>query len=567
MAQEDHSFSSSDPAPNRDDSPASPSSDIKSSSDELQKTPTEDQYPPQATVNIVMFACFLAAFLVALDRLIIATAIPVITNHFDSLADVGWYASAYLLTMCSFQLICGRIYTFFNPKWVYLSCITIFELGSLVCGVAPNSTTLIVGRAIAGLGSCGIFSGAIILIVHVLPLHKRPAYTGLFGAVFGIASVAGPLLGGAFTDHLTWRWCFYINLPIGGVVIAIVFFFLNIDFGARQQLTWKEKLLKLDPYGSALFLPGMVCLLLALQNGGTLWAWGSGRVIALLVIFGLTMIGFVAVQIWKQEDATVPPRILTHYRSVVAGCIYATFGGAGMMVFVYYIPIWFQAIKGVSAMKSGIDTIPMVVGLVISSIMAGFLTKKTGYYTPWMYISCVITPIAAGLITSWTPHTNHSKWIGFQAMYGLGLGFGMQQPSVAAQTVLPKKDVPTGAALMFFSQTLGGSIFVSVANNIFDNKLAQSLSNIPSLNDGLVTKVGATDLRKYVPTELLNEVLIKYNAALRTAFIVGTAVAAATIFGAALMEWRSVKQDAGPGGRPKSAKSDGNQQEKIKETV
>ncbi len=237
------------------------------------------------------------------------------------------------------------------------------------------------------------------------------------------------------------------------------------------------------------------------------------------------------------------------------------------MVFVYYIPIWFQAIKGVSAMRSGIMTIPMVLGLVVSSIMAGFLTKKTGYYTPWMYISCGITPVAAGLITTFTTHTNHSKWIGYQAMYGLGLGFGMQQPSVAAQTVLPKKDVPTGAALMFFSQTLGGSIFVSVANNIFDNKLAQSLSNVPGLDGEIVTKIGATDLRKYVPTELLNEVLVKYNAALRTAFIVGTAVAAATIFGASLMEWRSVKQDAGPGGRPKSAKSEQSQQEGMREAV
>jgi MFS family permease len=149
----------------------------KEPEDAIQKVESEDKYPPQGTVMIIMAAMFMAAFLVALDRLIIATAIPVITNQFNSLSDVGWYASAYLLTMCSFQLIFGRIYTFYNPKWVYLSTIVLFELGSLICGVAPNSTTLIVGRAIAGMGSCGIFNGAIILIVYAVPLHKRPAYT------------------------------------------------------------------------------------------------------------------------------------------------------------------------------------------------------------------------------------------------------------------------------------------------------------------------------------------------------------------------------------------------------
>ena len=226
-----------------------------------------------------------------------------------------------------------------------------------------------------------------------------------------------------------------------------------------------------------------------------------------------------------------------------------------MMVFVYYLPIWFQAIKGVSAMKSGIMTIPMLLGVVISSMLAGFLTKKIGYYTPWMYISCVVTPISAGLITTFTTHTNHSKWIGYQAMYGLGLGIGMQQPSVAAQTVLSKKDVPTGASLIFFAQMLGGTIFVSVANNVFDNRLAQSLSGVPGLNGELVTKVGATDLRKFVPKDMLDMVLVKYNTALKTAFVVGTAVAAATVLGASLMEWRSVKENAGPGGRPKSAQS------------
>jgi MFS family permease len=158
-------------------------------------TPTKDdppdaEYPPRRTVVIVMAGIFMTAFLVALDRTIIATAIPRITDEFHSLGDIGWYASAYLLTACSFQLLLGRIYTFYNPKWVYLVAIGVFEVGSIVCAAAPNSTAFIIGRAVAGMGSAGIFSGAIILMLYTIPLEKRPSYIGVMGLVFGVASVS-----------------------------------------------------------------------------------------------------------------------------------------------------------------------------------------------------------------------------------------------------------------------------------------------------------------------------------------------------------------------------------------
>lgn len=174
----------------------------------------EAPHPPSTSkLLLINLASCIAVLCIALDNTIIATAIPRITDEFKALEDVGWYGSSYLLTTCAFQLLFGKFYGNFNVKWVFLIALALFELGSLICGAAPNSVALIVGRAIAGLGSAGIFSGAQIICAYTVPLEKRAIYTGLIGGTYGLASVIGPLLGGAFTDHASWRWCFYINLP------------------------------------------------------------------------------------------------------------------------------------------------------------------------------------------------------------------------------------------------------------------------------------------------------------------------------------------------------------------
>lgn len=256
---------------------------------DTQTTVNDTHQALSATKTILLLvSVFLSMFLVALDRTIISTAIPEITNEFHSLPDVGWYGSAYLLTCCSFQLLCGKMYTLYSVKAVYLSSVLLFEIGSLICGAAPTSAAFIVGRALAGVGAAGIFAGTvslpssltamssnraaqIVTIVYAVPLHKRPRIQGLFGAVFGISSIVGPLVGGAFTSRVTWRWCFYINLPVGFMAMVVIALCLQIPDQEMTKLSWTEKLSQLDVVGTAVLIPGVACVLLALQWGGQIY--------------------------------------------------------------------------------------------------------------------------------------------------------------------------------------------------------------------------------------------------------------------------------------------------------
>ncbi|CZS94684.1 probable DHA14-like major facilitator; ABC transporter [Rhynchosporium graminicola] len=521
--------------------------EMQAGSDELTRINTSQdgaEYPTGVKLGLISLALCLSVFLIALDNTIIATAIPKITDQFHSLPDVGWYGSAYLLTTASFQLLFGKFYTFFSIKYVYLVAIGIFEVGSLICGVAPNSTALIVGRAVAGLGSAGIFSGALIIVAYSVPLVKRPMYSGFIGAMYGIASVAGPLLGGVFTDKATWRWCFYINLPIGAItMIVILFFFKAPHREAVKSQGWKEDIKAFDIYGTAVFLPAIISLLLALQWGGTKYAWGSWRTILLFVMFGVLVSAFIAIQFWKQETATIPPKIMKQ-RTMWSACFFSFAMGSFFLLLVYFLPIWFQAVKGASAVQSGIDNLPLVLSLIIVSILSGIGVTLSGYYAPFMVGGTVFGAIGVGLLSTLTPDSSNSMWIGYQCIAGIGIGLGMQQPLIAVQTVLDISLVPIGTSIVIFVQTLGGALFVSIGQNVFSNGLVEGLAKYaPSVDPLSVLRIGATSLQSSPDLNKadLPGVIMAYNDALTKAFLVAAIMAAVTIIGSGAIEWRSVK--------------------------
>lgn len=334
--------------------------------------------------------------------------------------------------------------------------------------------------------------------------------------------------------------CFYINLPIGAVAVLIIIFYVDIPSPEGAATTRMEKVKQLDPLGNLVFLPAMVCLLLAIQWGGSKYNWSDGRIVALLVLFGVLIVTWFWTQIHAKKNATLPLRILRQ-RSVAAGAFYSTCLGAVMMVWIYFLPIYFQAIFGSSAIKSGIQMLPLVLSLVTGNISAGSLVTAIGYYTPFLILSSCLMCIGAGLCSTFGVHTTAPYWIGYQIIVGWGIGCGIQQSSTAAQRVLDKHDAPIGVSLMFFGQSLGGVISLSAAQNVLSNNLIANLRSFPNIDPHTIIETGATALRSIFSPSDLPEVLVAYNKAIIKTYYIALGISCASIIAGLSMEWKSVK--------------------------
>lgn len=297
----------------------------------------EIDYPRGAKFAFVSIALGLSLVLTGLDNNIVATAVPSITNQFKTIADIGWYYSGYRLTSCAFQFMFGKMYAVFSVKAVFLTALCIFEAGSLLSGIAPTSAALVVGRAVSGLGCAGIIAGVFTMINHTVPLRQRPVFGGISAGVENIAAASAPLLGGFITDKISWRWCFYINIPLGLFTLVVVgLFFENPQVNPETNLPLKEKIRKLDLLSTVVFVPSIVSLLLALQWGGSKYGWANARIIVLLALCGV-MLGVFGWLQWRgKDDALLPPRIMCQ-RSMLSGVWFVFCNSSALSVIDYYV--------------------------------------------------------------------------------------------------------------------------------------------------------------------------------------------------------------------------------------
>ncbi|KAJ1308610.1 hypothetical protein OPQ81_004308 [Rhizoctonia solani] len=467
----------------------------------------EDRYLTGMRLFAVFTGMLMSILLIALDQTIVATALPIIASKFDAFDQVTWIASGYFLTQAGLMLTYGQLLSVAPTKWVYLSAVVLFEIGSLFCAVAPNMEFLIFGRAFAGVGAAGIFVSVLSIIAQVTRLEQRPALFGTFGAVFALSSVVGPLLGGAFTDHVSWRWCFYINLPFGAITVTTL-----------------QKWLSLDWFGSVLALGMVTALLLPLQWGGNERPWNDKVVIALFCVFGVLCPAFIAWE-YKLGDRAIMRTSMFRRRTQVGTCIEAFFIMMALLLGTYYLPIYFQVAKGHSATRSGIDILPFMLSVVIAAGGSGGVINGTGRYWPFLLGSPLLISVGSGLLYTLDVNSGSGKEIGYQILLGVGIGGALQNTVIAIQAEYAHEEelIPQGSSLVTFTQLVGGIIGIAIAGAILANQMLKYLGiYAPDLPHDVANAVRqSVSVIFTLPAEQQEPVIRAYLKALNSVFLIG----------------------------------------------
>ncbi|MFE1233761.1 MDR family MFS transporter, partial [Streptomyces sp. NPDC058745] len=439
-------------------------------------TTTSEAAPaPQATEppvldgrrrNIVFGTIMLGVLLAALDQTIVGTALPTIVADLGGASHMSWVVTAYLLAETVATVLVGKFGDLFGRKVIFQISAVVFITGSFLCGLATNMSLLITWRGLQGIGAGGLMVTSMALIADVIPLRDRGKYQGAIGAVFGVSTVIGPLLGGLFTDHLTWRWAFYVNVPIAIlVVIAAARTIPSVRSASRPVI---------DYAGIALVAVGSSALILATSWGGNEYAWGSA------VIIGLFAGGLIALALfcWVETRAAEPMLPMRLFANpVFTVCSVLSFVvGFAMLGSMTFLPSYLQYVDGDSATVSGIRTLPMVVGLLIASIYSGNVVSKTGTYRIFPIVGCAV--MGLGLFLLSLMGTGTSAWLESLYMFVLGVGIGlcMQVLTIAVQNTVEYADLGTATSGVTFFRTLGSSFGTAVFGTIYTNALGPNLS-------------------------------------------------------------------------------------------
>ncbi|MFC8515563.1 DHA2 family efflux MFS transporter permease subunit [Streptomyces sp. NPDC057257] len=425
-----------------------------------------DPHVPK-NVLVSIGALLLGMLLAALDQTIVSTALPTIVSDLGGLEHLSWVVTAYLLASTAATPLWGKLGDQYGRKRLFQIAIVIFLIGSALCGMAQNMGELIAFRALQGLGGGGLMVLSMAIVGDVVPPRERGRYQGLFGAVFGATSVLGPLLGGLFTEHLSWRWVFYVNLPVGVVALAVIATVLRIPRKSTRHV--------IDYLGTFLIASVATCLVLVASLGGTTWGWGSPQIVGLAVLGVVLAAVFVLVE-RRAAEPVLPLKLFT-IRTFTLSAVISFIVGFAMFGAMTYLPTFLQVVQGVSPTMSGVHMLPMVFGMLISSTASGQIVSRTGRWKVFPVAGTGVTALGLLLLHQLDEHSSTAEMSTYFFVFGLGLGLVMQVLVLIVQNAVSYEDLGVATSGATFFRSIGASFGVAIFGTVFASRLGDKLAD------------------------------------------------------------------------------------------
>lgn len=460
-------------------------------------------------INVVFATIGLGMLMAALDQTIVSTALPTIVAELGGAGHMAWVVTAYMLTEAVAAVLAGKFGDIFGRKLLFQLSAVIFVVGSVVAGISQDMLLLIVGRAVQGVGGGGLMVTAMALIADVIPLRERGKYQGALGAVFGVTTVLGPMLGGVFTDHATWRWCFYVNIPIAVLMIALAATTIPVVRPAVRPV--------IDYLGIALVALGVTGLILGLEWGGSEYAWTSPMIIGLFAGSAILLFAFVQVEL-RAAEPMLPMSLFRD--SVFTVCSILSFiVGFAMLGALTFLPTYLQYVSGVSATESGFRTLPMVLGLLISSIFSGNVVATTGRYRFFPVAGSAV--MALGLYLMSTMGAGTGVWLEslYMLVLGLGIGLSMQVLTIVVQNTVPYAQLGTATSGVTFFRTVGSAFGTAVFGTLYSTRLETELAVALAESGVPATAVQSPAAVRALPAEQAAPIIDAYATSITSVFL------------------------------------------------